>query len=155
MKWHSLLKNPDDLPQRINEYEESEDVIVIVRYIKLYREKSQDNFSAKFEYTVLKDNPCYYGHWKPNGEEGWRVRGKDYSDCGKFGGFDTDTHFSEVQQQQSILKDNMFDITPEAIEFIKSNSIDDGEYYLTMKIVGWAYYPNEEDFIEENKDLIQ
>lgn len=26
MKWHSLLRNPNDLPQRINKYEESEDM---------------------------------------------------------------------------------------------------------------------------------
>ena len=33
MKWHSLLRNPNDLPQRINKYEESEDVMVIERIL--------------------------------------------------------------------------------------------------------------------------
>ena len=33
MKWHSLLRNPNDLPQRINRYEESEDVMVIERIL--------------------------------------------------------------------------------------------------------------------------
>lgn len=154
MKWHSLLKDPTDIPQRINQWDESEDVMVVVRFIELYREKGAKKSSAKFTYQVLA-NPCYYGHWEANGDEGWRVRSKNYSDCGRFGGFDIDKKFSEFQENEySYIKDDMDDVTPEAIEFFKNNAIDDGYSYLTLEIVGWAYYPNEDEFIEENKDLI-
>lgn len=64
MKWHSLLRNPNDLPQRINEYEESEDVMVIERV--LHNELHE---KMKWNYHMLSCS-FYYGHWEPNGEEG-------------------------------------------------------------------------------------
>lgn len=155
MKWHSLLKDPNDIPQRINCYEESEDVMVVLRVVEFSHKKLSDKYSAKFEYVVAP-NAFYYGHWEPNGEEGWRIRGKDYSDCGKFGGFDTDTRFSEYQENHAFIKEEMDDLTPEAQEFVKKNCrVYDDYSYITIEIVGWTYYPNEEDFIEENKEFIK
>ena len=106
MKWHSLLRDPNDLPQRINEYEESEDVMVIERILhNVLHEK------MKWDYRMLSCN-FYYGHWEPNGDEGWRMRTKDYRDCGKFGGFDHDeSYYNNIQ-----CTDCLF---PEDIEYLK------------------------------------
>ena len=51
----------------------------------------------KWDYRMLSCN-FYYGHWEPNGDEGWRMRTKDYGDCGKFGGFDYDeSYYKNIQ----------------------------------------------------------
>ena len=51
MKWHSLLRNPNDLPQRINKYDESEDVMVIERV--LHNELHEKN-EVGLSYAILQ-----------------------------------------------------------------------------------------------------
>ena len=48
MKWHSLLRDPNDLSQRINKYEESEDVMVIERILH-----NVSHEKMKWDYRML------------------------------------------------------------------------------------------------------
>ena len=151
MKWQSLLRNPDDLPQRINKYDESEDVMVIEKIIR-----DEPNEKLRCDFQVL-ENHFYYGHWEPNGEEGWRMRGKDYSDCGKFGGFDTDiSYYKYIQCIHSVTLEDLEESSEEYRKFIIENCPYDERTnaYITRSIVGWSYFPNEDEFINENKEFI-
>lgn len=147
MKWHSLLKDPNDLPQRINKYYESEDVMVIERCV-FVNDKTID--------YLRPDYVLYYGHWEPNGEESWRVKSTDYSDCGKFGGFPVDTRYQKVQEESMILEYELSEFSEDEQEFIKNNCtyVPELQGWITREIVGWTYFPNEEEFIEENKEFI-
>ena len=151
MKWHSLLRDPNDLPQRINKYEESEDVMVIERILhNVHHEK------MKWDYRMLSCN-FYYGHWEPNGDEGWRMRTKDYGDCGKFGGFNHDeSYYKNIQCTDCLFLEDIEDLNEEDKNFVLNNCPYDERMgcYITRSIVGWTYFPNEDEFMEENKDLI-
>lgn len=151
MKWHSLLRDPNDLPQRINKYEESEDVMVIERILH-----NAPHEKMKWDYRMLSCN-FYYGHWEPNGDEGWRMRTKDYGDCGKFGGFDYDeSYYKNIQCTDCLFLEDIEDLNEEDKNFVLNNCPYDERMgcYITRSIVGWTYFPNEDEFMEENKDLI-
>lgn len=151
MKWHSLLKDPNDLPQRINEYDESENVLVIERCVFV-----NERGATKSIEFIRSDYVFYYGHWNPNGEEGWRVRSMDYCDCGKFGGFPVTTRYQEVQEESMIPENELSEFSEDDLEFIKHNCtyVPELQGWVTREIAGWTYFPNEEEFIEENKEFI-
>ena len=72
MKWHSLLRDQNDLQQKIKKYKKSEDEMVIERILH-----NVPHEKMKWDYRMLSCN-FYYGHWEPNGDEGWRMRTKGY-----------------------------------------------------------------------------
>ena len=68
------------------------------------------------------------------------MRIKDYGDCGKFNGFDNDESYLNEEDKNFVLNNCPYD--------------ERNGCYITRSIVGWTYFHNEDEFIEENKDLI-
>lgn len=85
------------------------------------------------------------------------MRTKDYGDCGKFGGFDHDeSYYNNIQCTDYLLPEDVEELNEEDKNFVLNNCPYDEKmgFYITRSIVGLTYFPNEDEFIEENKDLV-